>query len=158
METGMKLLIGAGVGFLVYELYQHFEASGQIVALAASTTPVPAYPVSAATAPVPILSPGAAANVASNIAAPLTPTSTPNSTQLQDLLNWAAGTKNPTLYAEMVNQLTATQLNSLYQILVQQWDTGDPPTVANTAFWNSLRLIYPFLNTGGVGCTNFSCK
>lgn len=153
----MKLVIGAGVGLLIYELYQHFQASGQITTLAATTTPVPAYsPVSATTSPVAIPGPGGGSSLAV-AAAPITAATPPNNTQLQDLLTWSKETQNPTLYAAMINALSAADLNSLYGILVNQWDTGAKPTVAETQFWNYLRGLYPFLNTAGVGCTNFTC-
>lgn len=95
-------------------------------------------------------------------AAPVGTSATPSGqdvTQLNALLAWAKKTQNPPLYAQMVNALTPTQLDGLYNILITQWDVaGATPTAKNTAFWNNLRLQYPFLNTGGVNCTNFACN
>jgi hypothetical protein len=78
-------------------------------------------------------------------------------TELNALLAWAQKTQNPALYAQMVNALTPAQLDGLYNILITQWAGVAPATVSQVAFWNNLRLQYPFLNTGGVGCTNFAC-
>jgi hypothetical protein len=79
-------------------------------------------------------------------------------TELDALLAWANTTQNPTLYAQMINMLTAAQVDSLYNILTTEWTTGAKPTAAQTAFWNQLRLQFPFLNTGGKGCTNLACN
>lgn len=151
----------------LYYLWQHFDAAGQITDLAATTTPVPAYtgsgPSVSQTTVTPSITPitsfAPLTNGPSVIAAgqPITASSAPNNVQLQDLLNWATETKNPSLYQAMINQLSASDLNSLYGILVNQWDTGASPTLAETTFWNYLRGIYPFLNTAGVGCNNFTC-
>jgi hypothetical protein len=75
------------------------------------------------------------------------------------LLAWAQQTKNPALYAQMINQLSATDLAGMYDLLTTYWaGTTSTPTPAQTAFWNNLRQEYPFLNTAGAGCTNFACN
>ena len=80
------------------------------------------------------------------------------SAQMTALLNWAETTKNPALYQQMITQLSPADLASLYNILTTYWAGTTPsPTAAQTSFWNYLRGLYPFLNTGGVGCNNFTC-
>lgn len=79
-------------------------------------------------------------------------------TELNALLTWSLKTQNPTLYQEMINALTPSQLDSLYGILTTEWTTGAAPTTAQTTFWNQLRQKYPFLNSGGKGCNNLQCN
>jgi hypothetical protein len=74
-------------------------------------------------------------------------------------LAWSSTTQNPSLYMQMMNQLTADQVNSLYNILTTDWEVaGAKPTAAQTSFWNGLVGQYPFLVTGGKGCTNLACN
>jgi hypothetical protein len=74
------------------------------------------------------------------------------------LLNWATQTKNPALYAQMINQASASDIVGLYSLLTTYWaGVTSAPTAAQTAFWNNLRQEYPFLNNSGVGCNNFAC-
>jgi hypothetical protein len=80
-----------------------------------------------------------------------------NQSELQALLTWSNSTKNPALYQQMMNQLTAAQVDGLYQILTGPWATGASPTPAQTTFWNGLVTQYPFLRTGGAGCTTLAC-
>lgn len=82
--------------------------------------------------------------------------------ELSALLTWAGTTKNPPLYQQMMNQLTGPQVDGLYNILTTQWQAGKQATPAQTAFWNNLRLQFPFLNYGGLTssgalCTDIAC-
>lgn len=133
------LLAAGAVGYWWYS--QHAAASADIV----SQPPVPSVP-------------GPASGIS---AAPVGTSTTPagqDVTQLTALLAWAQTTANPTLYAQMINGLTPGQLSSLYDILTTDWDVaGGTPTTAQTAFWNSLVAQYPFLRTGGKGCTTLQC-
>lgn len=79
-------------------------------------------------------------------------------TELNALLAWCNETENPPLYIQMMNMLTPSQVDSLYNILTTEWTTGAAPTAAQTMFWNSLRVQFPFLNTAGKGCTNLACN
>lgn len=79
-------------------------------------------------------------------------------TELNALLAWSNKTANPSLYAAMINALTPSQLDSLYNILVTEWTTGVQATPVQVAFWNGLVQQYPFLKTAGQGCTNFACN
>jgi hypothetical protein len=79
-------------------------------------------------------------------------------TQLNALLAWTGQTKNPPLYAAMINALTPAQLSSLYNILTTDWQGSGQPTVAQTAFWNGLVSQYPFLKAPNPAlCTSFTC-
>lgn len=132
-------LAAAAVGYWWYT--QHTTAAAAIV----SQPVVPSVP-------------GPASGVS---AAPVGASTTPagqDVTQLTALLSWAISTANPTLYAQMINGLTPSQLNSLYNILTTDWQVaGAVPTAAQTSFWNSLVALYPFLRTGGEGCTTLQC-
>jgi hypothetical protein len=78
--------------------------------------------------------------------------------QAAALLQWAQTTKNPALYEQMIDQASTSDLAGLYDLLTTYWaGTTSTPTAAQTAFWNNLRTEYPFLNTGGVGCSNLAC-
>jgi hypothetical protein len=154
-KNQIYLLIG-GVG--VAALGGWWWWSSQQAAAAQITTqpPIPGSALPPAAGPVTTLVSSGNASI------PPVGTSTTSSgvdqTQLNALLAWAATTQNPTLYIQMMNALTAAQVNSLYNILVTDWDVaGGTPTPAQTMFWNSLVAQYPFLSTGGKGCTNLAC-
>jgi len=74
------------------------------------------------------------------------------------LLAWAQQTKNPALYATWINQLGPSDIASLYNILTTYWAGTAPATPAQISYWNSLVAEYPFLKTGGVGCSNLACS
>lgn len=75
------------------------------------------------------------------------------------LLQWAQQTKNPSLYIQMINEASASDIAGLYDLLTTYWAGTTPgPTAAQTLFWNNLRNEYPFLNTAGAGCTNLACN
>jgi hypothetical protein len=141
------LLAGLAASALAYWYFGvHVPAAADIVAQ-------PSVPVAA----LPGTSPAAGITAPPPVGTSTT-ASGQDSTQLSALLAWAQKTQNPSLYAQMVNALTPTQLDSLYQILTMDWNVpGASPTLAMTTFWNGLRAQYPFLNTGGVGCSNFNC-
>lgn len=81
-----------------------------------------------------------------------------DTTQLNALLAWSQQTKNPALYAAMINQLSPSDLSGMYNILTTAWNVGVVPSAAQTAFWNGLTSRYPFLKVGGLGCSNFTCS
>ena len=157
MTKNQKYLLLGGVGVTALGLWwwwsnQQTTAAGQITAQPA----IPPAVLPPTGGPVTTL-------VSSGNAAipPVGTSATPSgadATQLNALLAWSNATQNPALYAAMINDLTGDQLDSLYNILITQWDTGAQPTAAQTVFWNQLRQQYPFLNTAGKGCTNFACN
>jgi hypothetical protein len=151
------LLIGgaglAGLGLWWWWSQQQATAAAQITAQ-------PSVP---ATALPPVLGPVKTLVSEGNPSIPPVGTSTTPSgvdvTELNALLAWSNGTQNPALYAQMINQLTPAQVDSLYNILTTDWDVaGGQPTAAQTAFWNGLVAQYPFLKTGGQGCTTLACN
>jgi lipopolysaccharide export system protein LptC len=155
MDKKTKYLIAggvvlAGVGWWWWSNQQHQTAAAQIVsqptADAVATPSLVVAPSTALTA--------AAATVTAPNATSLT---TQQQAELAALMNWTTKTQNPALYQQMMGQLTGAQVDSLYNILTTEWTTGAAPTAAQTAFWNSLRQQFPFLNTGGVGCNNLQC-
>jgi|HubBroStandDraft_2_1064218.scaffolds.fasta_scaffold365930_2 hypothetical protein len=150
------LLIGGlglgALGFWWWWSTQQATAAAQITA----QPPIPGSNLPPSTAPVTTLVSSGNANIP-----PVGTTATASGvdmTQLNALLAWANTTQNPTLYIEMMNQLTAAQVDSLYGILTTEWTTGAEPTNVQTAFWNQLRDQFPFLNTGGKGCTSLACN
>ena len=80
-----------------------------------------------------------------------------NQQEYAALMAWTQKTANPSLYQQMINLLSATQIDQLYGILTTSWTTGANPTPTQTAFWNGLVQQYPFLATGGQGCTTLTC-
>jgi hypothetical protein len=160
MSKTTKIAVAGGLAVAGYFLWQHFQASAQITATAATGTPVianangtttaipPGVPVEQVIAPTPVTA----------TAVSVVPAGPTTSTMLTALLQWGATTKNPALYTQMMNLLTADQIAALYDILENQWLTGTPATAAHTSFWNTLRAQYPFLNSGGVGCNNLACN
>jgi hypothetical protein len=148
------LLLGGaglvGLGFWWWWSNQQ-NAAQQIVAQ--PTIPPAALPPG--TGPVTTLVSSGNANIP-----PVGTSTTPagvDATELNALLAWAATTGNPSLYEQMMNQLTPGQVDSLYNILTTDWETGAGPTASQTMFWNGLVEQYPFLKTGGKGCNNLSC-
>jgi hypothetical protein len=157
MTTNEKYLLVGGAGLAALGLWwwwsnQHATAVAQIVA----QPPVPPAVLPPDTGDVTTL-------VSSgNPSIPPVGTSTTeegvDQTELNALIAWAATTGNPSLYIQMMGQLAPAQVDSLYNILTTEWATGAQPTAAQTAFWNKLRGQFPFLNTGGKGCTNLACN
>jgi hypothetical protein len=142
----------AGLGFWWWWSQQQQAAAAQITAQ--PSVPAAALP--------PVLGPVKTLVTDGNPSIPPVGTSaTPSGvdqTQLNALLAWAGTTQNPSLYTQMMYELTADQVNSLYNILTTDWDVaGGTPTAAQTTFWNGLVAEYPFLKTGGQGCTTLAC-
>jgi hypothetical protein len=151
MTTKQKYLLIGGVGLGALALWwfgSHQAAAAAIV----QQPPVPrtvlpvVIPVAAGGTNVPPV--GTNTNAAGQ-----------DTTQLNALLAWTNGTAKPSLYAKMISALTPSQLSSLYNILTTDWQGSGQPTVAQTAFWNSLTAQYPFLKAPNPGtCTNFLCN
>lgn len=156
MTKNQKYLLVGGVGAAALGIW--FWWSNQQATAAAQITTQPSVPPSVIP---PTTGPVTTLVSSGNAAIPPVGTSTTatgvDQTQLNALLAWCNNTQNPPLYIQMMNQLTAAQINSLYGILTTEWTTGAAPTAAQTAFWNTLRLQFPFLNSGGKGCTNLAC-
>jgi hypothetical protein len=149
MEQSTKVLIVGGLvggGLLWWWFSNHQQAAQQIVSQ--PTVPPSALPN--------VVNPAIGVSLVDPVGTSTTPGGQ-DQTQLSALLAWSQGTKNPSLYQQMINALTPSQLDSLYNILTTEWTTGAAPTTSQTAFWNGLRNQYPFLNKGGQGCTNFQC-
>lgn len=145
--------IVAGAAFLggLYWLYRHHEAQGQIYELPPLENPpvttMPGGQGQVVTAPLP---PPFAASLPS-----------PDPVQLQALLSWTSGTGNPQLYASWINQLDPTDLNNMYDILVNDWMSGAGASPTQTSNWNDLVKRYPFLKIPQSmvgGCMNFNCS
>lgn len=169
-----KILIAGTVGIaafgIAYWYFNHTTAQQQI---AAQPTVVPVPGTSAVATPpgtvtvLPVTSVPITAVVGPTVSAPVvvpTPapapsqTSQPTQAQMIQALSthWAANIQNPSMGNQMLSVLTLAQVTGLYNILTTQWETGAPATPSNTAFWNALRAQYPFLNTGGVGCSSIT--
>jgi hypothetical protein len=149
------LIGGLGLGALGFWWWW----STQQAAAAAQITAQPSIPASSlppSTGPVTTLVSSGNPNI------PPVGTSTTESgvdmTELNALLAWANTTQNPALYIQMMNELDAAQVDSLFGILTTEWTTGAAPTAAQTSFWNQLRVQFPFLNTAGKGCSNLACN
>jgi hypothetical protein len=140
----------AGIG--VWWYMNHTTAAAQIVSQP-TATPVATTTSGTPTVAPPVATPVTSSGAQATIAAPAV-----NQSELAALLAWSQKTQNPPLYAQMINGLTASQIDQLYNILTTEWTTGASPTVAQTTFWNQLVGLYPFLRTGGVGCTNLQCN
>jgi hypothetical protein len=136
------LLGGVAAAALGYYLYtSHTTAQAAITALPPAVPPT-------------VYAPGGGP------APPVGTSQTPSgvdATQLSALMQWATRTKNPPLYQSWLQQLNAQQISGLYDILTTDWNTGSQPSLSQTMFWNGLVGQYPFLRTGGVGCSNFQC-
>jgi hypothetical protein len=157
MTKNQKYLLVGGVGIAALGAWWWW--SSQQTAAAAQITAQPAVPAGAlppTTGPVTTLVSNG--NAAIPPVGTITTATGVDQTQLNALLAWCNETQNPALYTQMMNMLTADQVNQLYGILTTEWTTGAAPTVAQTAFWNSLRVQFPFLNTAGKGCTNLACN
>jgi hypothetical protein len=137
------LLLGAG-GLGVWYILSHHKATQQVNALPVIVPPtVPGSGGTVVVAPIP--------------PSQVTVSQAPDPTQLQALLTWSNLTKNPPLYQQMINQLNAQDINSLYGLLVGYWTTGTGYTLTQLNFWNGLVQRYPMLETAGAGCNNLQC-
>lgn len=147
--TTKKILIIGGLGAVGYLVYQHLNASGQIAQLAGSTNPA-----NNGTADQ-VVTPGAVAATGFNQPAG----GEPDTSQLSAMLAWSNQTKNPTLYAQWIEQLDAADLNQLYIILTTSWNVGVPPTTSETSWWNNQVSMFPFLRAPNqaANCTNLMC-
>jgi hypothetical protein len=134
-------IAAAGLGWWWYS--GHMTATAQIV----SQPTAPTVANNTVSVAPPIATPATGQTSASGV----------NQSELAALLAWTQKTQNPTLYAQMMNQLSAGQIDQLYGILTTEWTTGASPTAAQTSFWNSLVSQYPFLAKGGVGCSTLTC-
>jgi hypothetical protein len=157
MNTATKVGIAGGLGVIGYLVWQHMSASNQIAAVVSTTAPP-----SNVALPSEVADPNTLVPFSS---VPLPPPITPiqiaqpvSGAQMLALTGWANGTPNPTLANQFVQQLAATDANQLYNIIINDWDTGAGPTAAMTSFWNDLVSRYPFLRVGGQGCNNFQCN
>lgn len=161
MKTATKIFIGAGaVGLGIWYWLSTGSANAQIAAHT-PPVPIPAPPLPTTTAsqadqvapPVTVLSSGVVTVQSSQV------TAITEASMVGALLNWATQTKNPALYAQMINQASVSDITGLYDLLTTYWaGKTATPTAAQTAFWNNLRDEYPFLNVSGAGCTNFACN
>jgi hypothetical protein len=156
MTKNQKYLLVGGVGVAALGFWWWWSDQQATAAAQITTQPsVPPSVIPPSTGPVTTLV--SSGNAAIPPVGTTTTATGVDMTQLNALLAWAQTTQNPTLYTQMMNLLTAAQVNSLYNILTTQWETDAAPTVAQTTFWNQLRVQFPFLNTGGRGCTNLAC-
>lgn len=141
-------VVAAGIGYWWWSSNQQQVAAAQIV------SQPPMTPVATPTlvvAPSPSIPAAAPSSSSSGLTAG-------QQTELGALIAWTSQTQNPALYQQMMQQLTGSQIDTLYSILTTQWEVaGAQPTAAHTTFWNQLRQQFPFLNTGGVGCNNLQC-
>jgi hypothetical protein len=151
MTTNQKYMLIGGVSLGALALWwfsSHQAAAAAIV----QQPPVPRTVL-------PVSSPVAAGGTIVPLVGTNTNEAGQDMTQLNALLAWSGRTGNPSLYAAMINALTPSQLNSLYNILTTDWQGSGQPTAAQTAFWNSLVAQYPFLKAANKAtCTNFSCS
>jgi hypothetical protein len=158
MENKGLIVGGLLVAAAAYYLYsRHVQAQTQIA------VQPPLQPVPNTSAALPAVVPTYAAPaqvVASTVPPPVPPapsqTAQPAVSQMAGALidQWANLCKNPPIMVQLVGLMTDTEIEGLYNILTTQWETGEPATAANTAFWNQLRGKYPCLNSSGAGCTS----
>jgi hypothetical protein len=149
MDGTAKLLLGIGIIGGAWWWWNKYGAANASLSAHAMVPVIPpqspGFPVQSALSPVVAVAPAQIPVIQ-------------QSAQMTALLNWAQGTKNPALYQQMIGQLSAADLASMYDLLTTFWaGVTKSPTPAQTQFWNYLRGKYPFLNTGGVGCNNFTC-
>ena len=157
MDNKTKILLGATIAGL--GLWWWFSQGSANASLAAHipATPIPT-PGPAATADQ-VQPPALTLTGGSVAVSPVQAAVTANGQMTAACIAWAQQTKNPALYVQMINQLSASDLAGLYNLVTTYWaGTTKQPTAAQTAFWNYLRGEYPFLNTGGAGCVNFACN
>jgi hypothetical protein len=153
-NTKWMLLAGvAGVG-----LWWWFTQGSANASLAAHIPPTPIPTPQSPTPSDQVQTPAVTTSGGIVAIAPAQAVITAQGQQVSALLQWAQTTKNPALYEQMIDQASATDLAGLYDLLTTYWaGKTATPTAAQTAFWNNLRTEYPFLNTGGVGCSNLAC-
>lgn len=151
----MVILVGAAIGG-AYWLHKHHEGQDQIDQLPPMTNPPMAS--------LPMASlPGGFTTL---VIAPLPPAiaaaaPAPDPVAIQALLSWSAGTGNPSLYFAWINQLSPTDVNNMYDILVNDWMASGRATPTQTSNWNDLVNRYPFLKVPQSmvgGCNNFNCS
>jgi hypothetical protein len=158
MDKKTKIILAAVAGIgLVW--WWNTQGSSQ-TSLAAHMPATPVVPPSntGSSGTEQVVSPAIATSGGSVAISPVQVTASVNGQMIAACLAWSQETKNPALYAAWINQLSASDLTGLYNLVTTYWaGTTASPTAAQTAFWNNLRAAYPFLNVGGVGCNNFQC-
>jgi len=145
MKTNEILLLG-GVGIAVW--YFGFYKPSQIIPPAVQSSPTQALlmtatggsPLQSAASlnPVSIPSPGGNMTTANS--------TNPNATLAQQttIFNWANTLKaadQAQFYASWPN-MTASDVAGLMDLIVNEWQGGQPVTPARTAFWNTWRTTY----------------
>lgn len=150
MEKAVKYGIVGALGIAVYMYFKHSNAQTAIANQPLLPNP-PTPPIIPAIPIVPTL------GVSPSLALP-TIADASYQGNLNDLLNWSNQTPNPTLYKQWIQGLSKADLQTLHDILVQQWDTGAPATFEHTQWWNNQVGMYPFLKSSGQGCNNLQCN
>jgi hypothetical protein len=155
MDNKTKWLLVAGVAGV--GLWWWYTQGSAMASLAAHVSPAPT-PGSGTTADQ-VTTPMVSTSGGTVAISPTQAAITSQAQMTAALLAWAPSSKNPPLYEQMINQLSPSDLSGLYNLLTTYWagKTAEP-TPAQVTFWNNLRLEYPFLNTGGVGCSNLACN
>ena len=146
MKTNEILLLGAaGIAVWYFGFYKPGQLSTQLPSqpvqpLLPGATSLPGISLqsSASLNPVSIPSPGASMSTQTG--------TNPNATLAQQttIFNWA-NTLKPADQAQfyaMWSQMTSSDIAGLMDLIVNEWQGGQPVTAARTNFWNAWRVKY----------------